>query len=127
MAIAAVACLRDVDAQGQRHIGFIMGKSKLAPKPVHTIPHLDLSAAVLAVEMADVIVEETDAELQATKFYTDSKIMLGYIHNTTWRFHVYISNRVAHIRKSTDPEQWHFISTEHNPVHMDPDLYLWQN
>lgn len=47
-------------------------------------------------------------------FNTDSKIVPGYIHNTTQRFHVYVSNRVARIRKSINPEQWHFISAEHN-------------
>ncbi len=90
MAIAAVAYLCAVDTQGQCHLGFTMGKCKLAPKPAHTIPHQELCAAVLAVEIADVIVEETDIEFQATKFYTDSKIVLGYIHNTTRRFHVYV-------------------------------------
>lgn len=61
----------------------IMGKSKLAPKLAHIISCLEVCAAVLAIEMADVIMEETDVEFQATKFYTDSKIMRGDIHNTT--------------------------------------------
>lgn len=51
MAIAAVAYLKIVEDNGQCHVGFIMGKSKLAPKPAHTVPRLELCAAVLAVEL----------------------------------------------------------------------------
>lgn len=88
MAISAVAYLRVVD------IGFIMGKSKLAPHPAHTVPRLELCSAVLAVEMADLIIDEMDIEIHEVKFYTNSKIVLGYIHNTSRRFYVYLSNRV---------------------------------
>ncbi|XP_075737935.1 uncharacterized protein LOC142777431 [Rhipicephalus microplus] len=57
-AIAAVAYLRVIDKQGNKHVGFVMGKAKLAPKPDHTIPRLKLCAAVLAAEMADAMLRE---------------------------------------------------------------------
>ncbi len=74
VAIAAVAYLRVVTMDGQCHVGFIMAKSKLAPYPAHTVPRLELCAAVLAVELAELITEELDLELTAVKFYTDSKM-----------------------------------------------------
>ncbi|XP_053577874.1 uncharacterized protein LOC128667035 [Bombina bombina] len=114
--IAAVAYLRVIDSSGQCHVGFIMGKSKLAPRPAHTVPSLELCAAVLSVELAELITEEMDIELYAVKYYTDSKIVLGYIHNTCRRFHVYVSNRIIRIRKSTNPDQWHYINTSQNPA-----------
>jgi hypothetical protein len=79
MAISAVAYLRLVDVEGRSQVGFIMGKSKLAPRPAHTVLRLELCAAVLAVEMADLIIDEMDIEIHAVKFNTDSKIVLGYI------------------------------------------------
>ncbi|VDI02885.1 Hypothetical predicted protein [Mytilus galloprovincialis] len=48
-AIAAVAYLRTTDSSGEPNIGFILGKAKVAPTSGHTIPRLELSAAVLAV------------------------------------------------------------------------------
>ena len=63
-----------------------MGKAKLVPRPAHTVPRLELFAAVLATEMADLIIEEIDVEIHAVKFYTDSKIVLGYIYNTSMNF-----------------------------------------
>ena len=69
-----------------------MGKSKLAPRPAHTIPRFKLCAAVLAVQMYELTRD-------------DSKIVLGYIHNSSRRFYVYVSNRVTRIRRSTHPDQ----------------------
>lgn len=43
-------------------------------------------------------------------------MVLGYIYNTNRRFFVYVANRVTRIRKSTQPEQWHFVSTDQNPA-----------
>lgn len=54
-----------------------MGKSKLAPHPAHTFPHLELCASVLAVELYELISEELDVEVDTVKFLTDSKIVLG--------------------------------------------------
>lgn len=105
IAIAAVAYLKTVSTAGDCHVGFIMGKSKLAPRPAHTIPRLELCAAVLAVELADFLKDELDIDMHAVKFYTDSKIVLGYIYNTSRRFYVYVANRVVRIRKSSHPHQ----------------------
>lgn len=52
-AIAAVAYLKILDTNGGCHVGFILGKAKLAPRPDLTIPRLELCAAVLAVEIAE--------------------------------------------------------------------------
>lgn len=118
MAISAVAYLKttDEDEEGHTHSGFVMAKSKLAPHSPHTVPRLELFAAALAVEMADLITGELDTDIHKVTFYTDSRIVLGYIYNTSRRFYVYVANRVARIRKSTSPENWHFVSTEHNPA-----------
>lgn len=54
-AIGAVAYIRSTDLAGQCHVGFIMKKSKLAPKPAHTVPWLELCAAVLAVDLYEIL------------------------------------------------------------------------
>lgn len=115
-AIAAVAYLKVTDSDATCHVGFIMGKAKLAPHPNHTVPRLELCAAVLAVDLAELIVRELDCKLDALEFYTDSKVVLGYICNETRRFYVYVSNRVQKIRRFTHPEQWHYVPTSSNPA-----------
>lgn len=77
-----------------------MGKAKLAPQPNNTGPKLELCTALLAVDLAELIVQELDSKPDALEFYTDNKVVLGYICNQTRRFYVYISNRVQKIRGS---------------------------
>ncbi len=115
-AIAAVAYLHVISEEGACHTGFVLGKAKLAPQAAHTIPRLELGAAVLAAELAETIMDELDFSLDAVEFYTDSRVVLGYINNQTRRFYVYVANRVQRIRKVSSPTQWHYISTKHNPA-----------
>ncbi|XP_025767154.1 uncharacterized protein LOC112848179 [Oreochromis niloticus] len=115
-AIGAVAYLKTTDANDQIHVGFILGKARLAPPTEPTIPRLELCAAVLAVEVAEFIVQEIDIQIDAVTFYCDSKVVLGYIHNQSKHFYVYVHNRVQRIRQSTQPNQWRYVPTEHNPA-----------
>lgn len=115
-AIAAVAYLKLTDTNGIIHVGFVMGKAKLTPLPEHTVPRLELCAAMLVVEPAELISSEIDMELDDTTFYSDSKVVLGYISNDTRRFYVYVSNRVQRIRNYSRPEQWQYVPTDVNPA-----------
>lgn len=60
--------------------------------------------------------EELDFTLDEVSFYTDSKVVLGYIFNDKRRFYVYVHNRLERIRCSTQAHQWHYVSTHLNPA-----------
>ncbi len=64
----------------------------------------------------ETITTEIAVKFDEITFYTDSRVVLGYIYNEKRRFQVYVSNRVQRIRKSTNPGQWHYVSSEHNPA-----------
>lgn len=115
-AIAAVAYLKVIQLDGTVHISFVMGKAKLAPAHATTIPRLELCSAVLAVELADLIQEEQVVKLDLVSYYSDSKVVLGYIANQTRRFYIYVGNRVQRIRKSSQPDQWCHVPTDLNPA-----------
>lgn len=70
---------------------------------------------LLAVELADLI-SELDMNIDAITFYTDSKVVLGYINKETRHFYVYVSNRIVHIQRSPHPKQWKYVPTEENPA-----------
>ena len=114
--IAAVSYLLTYYEDGSCHIGFAMGKAKVAPLRGHTIPRLELCAAVLASETTETVKENLDIKLHAVKYYTDSKVVLGYIHNQSKRFYTYVSNRVDKIRTVCRPNQWNFVPTHLNPA-----------
>ena len=115
-AVGAVSYLKVFSDAKSYQVCFVMGKAKVAPHHGHTIPRLELCAAVMAVDISDSITDYLDRNLDAKYFYSDSKIVLGYIHNEKRRFHVYVSNRVDRIRLSTEPAQWHHVPTDRNPA-----------
>ena len=112
-AIAAVAYLRTNNYEGNIQTGFIMGKANL---PECSIPRLELCAAVLKVELGELISSEIDNGMKLKVYYTDSKVVLGYICNETRHFYIYVSNCVLRICKFSHPEQWRHVSTDQNPV-----------
>ncbi|CAB3978786.1 Hypothetical predicted protein, partial [Paramuricea clavata] len=59
---------------------------------------------------------ELDLKIDDVKFYTDSKVVLGYISNDARRFHVYVANRVQVIRDTSGPHQWNYVDTSTNPA-----------
>ncbi|XP_033762808.1 uncharacterized protein LOC117344237 [Pecten maximus] len=115
-AICAVAYMKATDINGDTHVGFIIGKSKVSPKHGHTIPRLELCAAVIAVELSETVSEHLCFPVEQMKFYTDSKVVLGYINNRVRRFYVYVENRVNRILRTTLPKQWSYVSTNDNPA-----------
>jgi hypothetical protein len=115
-AIAAVVYLVGCSSDGEKKASFIMGKSKVAPSKGHTIPRLELCAAVLGTELYSLVYENLDTDITASHFYTDSKVVLGYIGNQSRRFFTYVSNRVQKIMRVSTPRQWRYEATDKNPA-----------
>ncbi|XP_021340142.1 uncharacterized protein LOC110441351 [Mizuhopecten yessoensis] len=107
-AVAAVGYVRVVTGDSAR-VGFAMGKARLAPTQGHTIPRLELCAAVLAVEVGATLSETLNITLDKIRYYSDSKVVLGYVSNRTRRFYTYVSNRVQKVLQTSKPEQWSYI------------------
>ncbi|XP_069114456.1 uncharacterized protein [Argopecten irradians] len=114
-AISAVSFLR-VTSGIDTFVGFAFGKSKLSPCHGHTVPRLELCAAVMATEIAQFVSKQLDVTIHERKFFTDSRVVLGYIYNRTKRFHTYVSNRVHRIHQETSPEEWSHVPTDQNPA-----------
>ena len=108
--------LRLLNESNQAYCSLVMGKARVAPlKPV-TIPRLELTAAVVSVRVSQWLVPELDYENVTEFFWTDSKVVMGYISNVTRRFHIFVANRIQQIHEHTKPQQWQYINTHSNPA-----------
>ncbi|KAM7424138.1 hypothetical protein PAMA_000472 [Pampus argenteus] len=93
-----------------------MGKARVAPTKIVTIPRLELTAAVTSAAVSNMLREELDLKIDKEYYWTDSKVVLGYINNEARRFHVFVANRVQRIRETTDIRRWHYVDTGENPA-----------
>ncbi|XP_031554426.1 uncharacterized protein LOC116291397 [Actinia tenebrosa] len=108
--------VRMIDEHDRIHCAFVIGKSRVAPlKPV-TIPRLELTAAVCSTRISQQIHRELDYRVNRDFYWTDSKVVLGYINNESRRFHVFVSNRVQEIQDSTNSNDWRYIESKENPA-----------
>jgi len=83
------------------HVSFMLGKARVAPLKHVTIPHLELTAAVLAVR-ADIMVRKAlELDLKSSTFWTDSQSVLKYVANENARFCTFVANRISVIRENT--------------------------
>ena len=106
--------LRLEDESGKVHVSFVMGKARVTPKKTVSIPRLELAAATISVNIGDLLKNELDHEDIKDHYWTDSKVVLGFISNESRRFHTYVANRVQLIHEHTIPSQWHYVETALN-------------
>ena len=76
--------LRLVDGNGRIHCSLVLGKARVAPLRSVTIPRL--TAASVSIRVASVLKEQLDYQELQDFYWTDSKVVLGFISNESRRF-----------------------------------------
>ena len=84
---------------------FVAAKSRVAPLKSLTIPRLELQAAVLSVRLCRSILEESRMQFKRTIFFSDSHMVLSWIHNQARESKPFASTRVAEIQSKSEPDQ----------------------
>ena len=97
-------------------VRFIQGESKVFPLHANSIPRLELCAAVAAVSQYRNFKRELTRQPETVTFYTDSKVVLGYLQNNSRAFTKYITSRVTYILAYTSVNQWKYVNTKENPA-----------
>ena len=82
----------------------------------HSIPRLELQAAVMAVRFKEQIVKEHEAKIHSCIFWTDSTTVLQWIHSSHRKQQVFVANRVADILDTFNVSQWNHMSGINNPA-----------
>ncbi|XP_067451997.1 uncharacterized protein [Thunnus thynnus] len=92
-----VTYLRMQNIKNMVHVTFLFGKARVAPLKHVTIPHLELTAAVVAVQVDKMLQSELELPLKPSNFWTDSTSVLKYIKNEDKRFQTFVANRVERV------------------------------
>lgn len=108
--------LRLIDDKQQVNCSLVMSKSRVAPLKAITIPRYELPAAVVSVKVSDIIQRELNLPAVTNFYWTDSKIVLGYISNDSRRFQIFVANRVQLIHDHTNASEWRYVDTSENPA-----------
>lgn len=108
--------LKLTNSDGRVHCAFMMGKARVAPLKQTTIPRLELTAAMVAVNMDTLLRKELQLELKDSVFWTNSTAVLKYIGNEALLLKTFVANRVAVIKGITKVEQWRYVNTTENPA-----------
>ena len=103
-----------INKTGKIHCSLVMSKSRVAPMKYTSIPRLELAAAVLSVRMAGIIKKELAIDFVSEYFWTDSKVVIGYIRNTQGKFKTFLANRMQQIRECSYITQWNYVSSKIN-------------
>ena len=115
-AIGCVIYLKLTDHTDRSSVNFVISASRVNPKSCTSMPRSELCAALLGVKLYSEVLRELKFDIDGSYFYSDSKVVLSYISNTTKRFTKYVSNRILSILKVTFPEQWLYINSAYNPA-----------
>lgn len=108
--------LRLINQDNRIHCAFVIGKARVTPLKSVTVPRLELTAAVVSVRVSEQLRRELDINISKEVFWTDSRVVLGYISNDVKRFHVFVANRVQEIQEKSSVKQWRYVDTKTNPA-----------
>ena len=99
---------------------FVFAKSRLSPlkEKSLSIPRLELQAAVLAVRIKLTMIEQFEFSFNSVSLYSDSKVTLNCISNTSRKFPPFVMNRLNEIRNNSQVTEWKYIPGSLNPADM---------
>ncbi|XP_064079552.1 uncharacterized protein LOC135196641 [Macrobrachium nipponense] len=112
----AAAYIRLSDSSGRISTALLMGKSRVCPVKATTIPRLELTAAVVSINLAQHILKELQIAVDQTFYHTDSTTVLHYIFSDRKRFPIFVANRVKVIKDFSENTQWRYVQSKENPA-----------
>ncbi|XP_070526464.1 uncharacterized protein [Cardiocondyla obscurior] len=114
-AYAAVVYARVISSSGTVTTSLLVGKSKVAPLKLLSIPRLELSAAVLLAKLIEFVREILPKAISCT-CWTDSSIVLAWLKQPPSHWKMFVANRVADIQNRLANVSWRHVVTKDNPA-----------
>ncbi|XP_073963144.1 uncharacterized protein [Choristoneura fumiferana] len=114
-AYGAVAYLRVQTPDGEYKTFLLAAKTRVAPVKPMTVPRLELCGAVLLSKLLKQISVATRIPTSQIFAWTDSMIVLAWLHGDPTRWQTFVRNRVVTI-KDFIPNRWYHVRSMENPA-----------
>ena len=115
-AFCAVAYVVTEDVIQDRKVSFIMGKARVAPVKHHTIPKLELMAAITGNRLKDSIMKEFSIHFHKVYLWSHSTTVIQWIRWSIEKQPTFVANRVAKVLDSSTVDEWHHVAGAKNPA-----------
>ena len=115
---SAVAFLRarvTASSGPQTELEFVLGKARVAPMKVMTVPKLELQAALLAARLKQDICQALKVKVNRVFMWNDSTTVLQWLNSAT-KHPIFIANRVCEILEHTSVDEWNHVASSDNPA-----------
>ena len=96
-------------------LAFVLGKARVAPMKVTTVPKLELQAALLAARLKREIMQALNVSVNQVFMWTDCTTVLQWINSNEKQL-IFVANRVCKILDYTCVDQWNHVATKDNPA-----------
>ncbi len=116
LAYGAVIYLRTVHEDGNTNVAIVTAKARVLPLKTLTIPRAELVAASLLTKLLTYVARILDVPNAALYAWTDSAIVLHWLHKPPNSLKVFVRNRVSHIQEHLPPSHWRHVDTAENPA-----------
>ena len=121
-AMAACVYVISVDADGYHHSRLAFAKAKVKPlknkaklDPEATVCRLELTAAELAVKVANFVRDALHLSTPPKmRYFSDSQVTLARIMKPFGQYKLYTANRIRNIQELSDVTKWYYIETKAN-------------
>ena len=94
----------------------VSSKLKVAPLAAHSIPRLELMAAVFGLQLAQSLLDPLYLAMESVTFWSDSADVLYWIHGQSRKYKPFVAHRVGTIQSESDLEQWNYVPAKLNPA-----------
>ena len=115
VALAAAVYVR-VESGDGFSCRLLCARTKVAPARQTTIPRLELTAAVMAVRLAQVVKRAMPVQPSGAWYFTDSSAVLGKLKSSAGSDEVYEAIRLAEIQDKSCVTRWLWVPGHANPA-----------